>query len=279
MKAKMIKKGLMIFLFAGILFGVSCQEDKLDAFNGETNIYFSLQRWWPSSKGIYTYNLNFPIGDNIYTETWNSTSSAQDSIVRSYARNPSPERFDTAYIPVSIMGDLKEYDRTFNCVVTNTTVEEGRDFKVIASMIPANQIMGAIAIQLERAAFTDTTHVIDFRLLPGNELYTNYTEIDKHSASDTTKVDLLKFRLVVTDILVKPPRWYNGYLGPFSRKKMYLLIELTNLNVDYFYGSPQLAEQFSWGFLLKKYLREQANLGNIIYEEDGVTPMAAGSSV
>jgi hypothetical protein len=277
------KKYLFSFLGAAFFFS-SCHEDKLDLYAGgefsnqTSHIYFSLQRW--AASGI-NYTLNYPIGEQIYTQKWQRIVAPQDSITKSYALDPSGTARDTVYIPVSLMGSPVNRDRTFEYATgEETTAEEGRDFRVIAASIPANEVVGAILVEIEREAIKDATFVIDFMLLTNEEFQTNYTTI-KRSSSDTTQVDLREFRLRVSDFLEVPKRWstLRGYFGDFSRKKFYLLRDVAHANLNELYvDSPSLILMNSWGGILKRYLAEQKEAGNTIYEDDGVTEMKSGQN-
>jgi hypothetical protein len=281
----MDRKEYMFSFLGAILFFSSCNEDKLDMYAGgeldnrTSHIYFSLQRWAPS--GI-NYTLNYPIGERIYTQKWQKIVAPQDSITKSYALDPSGAACDTVYIPVSLMGLPVNRDRTFRYATgRETNAEEGRDFRVIAANIPANEVVGAILVEIEREAIKNTTFVIDFMLLTNEEFQTNYTTI-KRSSSDTTQVDLREFRLRVSDFLEVPKLWgtLRVYFGDFSRKKLYLLRDVAHADLNELYVDlPSLILMNSWGGLLKRYLAEQKEAGNTIYEDDGVTEMKSGQSV
>ncbi|KAA6340292.1 hypothetical protein EZS27_011842 [termite gut metagenome] len=282
----LIDRKKYVFSFLGIvLFFSSCHEDKLDLYAGgefsnqTSHIYFSLQRWTPS--GI-NYTLNYPIGTQIHTQKWQRIVAPQDSITKSYALDPSGTASDTVYIPVSLMGLPVNRDRTFRYTTWGeTNAEEGRDFRVIAASIPANEVVGAILVEIEREAIKDTAFVIDFLLLTNEEFQTNYTMI-KRSSSDTTQVDLREFRLRVSDFLEVPKLWgtIRTFLGDFSRKKLYLLRDVAHADLNELYAShPNLILMNSWGSILKRYLADQKEAGNTIYEDDGVTEMKSGQSV
>ncbi|MDU1892892.1 MAG: DUF4843 domain-containing protein [Dysgonomonas sp.] len=272
-----MKKNIL-FLFGLIVLLSSCKEDKLDTFSGESDIYFTLQRW-KGGMGI-DYKLEFPFGDIVYTQEWEMIRQTQDSITKSYALDYSGDLYDTIYIPVSLMGDVTDYDRTFSYKFKESTqAVEGTDFRIVTAMIPAHKSIGAIAVEVDRESLKDTTYIIDFRLVPNNNFQTNYTTINR-SSTNNTKVDLREFRLRISDLLEKPQRWNNSYLGPFSRKKVRLLIEVANADIDYLYSAkPDTGILTSWGKLLKLYLLDQMNNhNNIIYDEDG-SIMTSGTNV
>lgn len=276
MKKKYIL-GLLALFGASLLFG-SCSEDELIDYTEESNIYFMLQRW-EAPNGI-TYNFKYPKEDGtIYQESWNYVKQTTDSIIASYALDITGAKYDTVYVPVSLLGFVSDYDRTFSYeIVPTTTAKEGDDFKILESKIPAKRNQGAIVIQIDRMAIKDRSEVIDFNLLSNNEFLTRYNKIEK-SQSDSTQVSLLSFRVVVSDLLEAPKLWsvFQNWYGPFSRKKLYLIAELTGEPLDMFYSTtPVLATIISWAQMLKRHLLQQEKLGTPVMEEDGVTPMKVG---
>lgn len=221
----------------------------------------------------------FPVGDSLYTGEWNTIREAQDSIFASLALDGTDEGERVELIPVSISGNIADYDRqigfTLDKQVTTAVPEE--DFKA-EGFVPAGKRIGAIAVRLNRASFKDTTLAIGFHLVPNEHFQTNYRVINR-SSSDTAKVNMQSFKLVVTSVLTPPVMWNSlkNYFGTFSRKKIFLILEITGGDVDDLYTSqPTLALMVAWGKTLKNYLLEQKNKGNTIYEEDGVTEMTAG---
>lgn len=271
MKSVTIKLTLLlaIILFQG------CKEDRLDLYDSEANIYFSLRKYGK------TYELNYPIGTKTYSQTWLRLTAPIDSLAISYGYLKADEKqTDTIYVPVSLMGNLAPTNRPIGYKFgPNTTATEGTDFKIVSADIPANKELGAIAIEVYRAKY-EKVKIIDFELLPNETFQTNYKEIIR-SKTDTTKVSTLQFRVSISDNLSEPSRWryYVSYLGDFSAKKLLLIRDITNIDIEeIFYSaySPQPPEVLALGSILKKYLREQKAAGNTIYEEDGVTEMTSG---
>lgn len=269
-----------ILIFLGIITSLfSCKEDKLiDFIEENSDVYFSLQRW--TRDGV-TYNLNYTFDNGVHKYIqWYGVKEAQDSIAESFALKPSINRYDTIYVPVSLLGYTSDVDRTFGYSIDPLSdAREGADFVILESKIPANKTIGAIAIQIDREGIKDKSCFVDFKLEDNNEFKTRYNTIKK-SVSDTTEVSLLEFRVRISDFLEIPPKWgtFQGWYGPFSRKKMYLVAELTGEPLDEFYASrPSLSTIMSWAQMLKRYLQKQEALGTPVLEDDG-TPMVVGQN-
>lgn len=280
MKEIRIKK-VLLFLCAAVFLFSSCKEDQIDTFSGETNVYFSLKRWGSGSNG-YSYAVtNFPVEDSLYSGSWSTITAARDSLIASLAFDGTDQGYHVALIPVSISGNVVDYDRPLDYTLAeHTTAVAGKHFQA-EGMIPANKRIGAIAVRLNRASFKDTTFVIDFNLVANEHFRINYTTINR-SASDTAKVNLQQFRLYASSFLEKSAYWdtrFLNYLGAFSRKKVFLILEITGGDIEVLYKADASADLIiAWGKTLKNYLAEQKAQGNTIYEEDG-TEMTAGSRV
>lgn len=281
MNISYIKKILLFLLGALILFA-SCKEDEIDVFSGESNVFFSLTRWKVSQGTSFgaTYSLEYPLAGRVYTEEWTGIRTSRDSINCSYALDFTWQDLDTVFIPVSVIGAVTDYDRTVKYEITGEgDAVEGRDFKVLEAMVPANKPVGAIVVEIDRNSIKDTVYSACFTLLPNNEFQTNYKSIQR-SDIDTAKVDVRKFKLKMSDLLEQPSRWYpnlNNYFGAYSRKKLYLVAEITggDLNKLYTFEVKDEPTVFGWAKVLKFYLAEQKAAGNTIYDEDG-TEMSAG---
>ncbi|MBK5721971.1 DUF4843 domain-containing protein [Dysgonomonas sp. Marseille-P4677] len=206
----------------------------------------------------------------------------RDSITVSYGFLEKGQKpIDTAYIEVSIMGDLADYDRQIKYKIgEKTTAIEGTDFKILDAYIPANNTAGAIAVELYREKYTDLTKRIFFDLLPNEHFQTNFKEVLVRK-TDTLKTSTINFQLTVSDFLTIPPQWgnYQSFLGPFSAKKLFLLKEIANVDIEIFYmtgaNAPSIPYVTALGSILKKYLAEQKRADNTIYEDNG-KEMVAG---
>lgn len=259
----------------------SCKEDEISIYEGETNIFFLLKKW---STIATTYSIvDFPVEENLLcSDEWIGISAAWDSISVSLAFDGTSQGYHTTLIPVRISGNSADYDRPLSYTVgANSTAIEGEHFKVTA-LVPANKRDGAIAVSINREMVKETELFVDFNLIPNDYFQTNYAAINR-SSTDTTKVDMHQFRLIMSSFIKEPPMWKNAliyYFGTYSQKKMLLILELTGGDINELYvARPTIALMVAWGKILKTYLNEQRRLGNIIYEEDNVTEMTYGTSV
>lgn len=265
----------------------SCTEDQIDIYSGEADAFFTLKRWTSSQTSktttATTYRVtDFLVDDELYSDTFYVQTTAFDSLFVSLAMDGTNVGYHVTLIPVSLSGGLADYDRPLNYSLgANSTAVENEHFKVKA-IIPANKPIGAIAVSINRETVRDTVLFVDFHLLPNEHFQTNYAPINR-STTDTTKVDLYQFRLRMSSFIEKPPRWDSNmlnYFGVYSQKKMFLILELTDGDIEQLYAdkTPSVGLMKAWGKILKAYLVDQKAKGTPILEDDE-SEMTYGKSV
>lgn len=284
-----IIKTIRGFAFAclAVLVVFSCTEDQIDTYSGEADAFFSLKRWassqTSSTANSTTYRVtDFPVDGTLYSDTFFVQTTAWDSLEVSLAMDGTEVGYHVTLIPVSLSGNLVDYDRPLAYSLgKNSTAVEDTHFKVKA-MIPANNRTGALAVSINRETVKDTVLFVDFHLLPNEHFRTNFAPIAR-STTDTTKVDLYQFRLRMSSFIEKPKFWDSNmrvYFGVYSQKKMFLILELTGGDIQKLYGdkAPDLGLMIAWGKILKVHLVDQKAKGNPVLEEDG-SEMAYGTAV
>ena len=132
----------------------------------------------------------------------------------------------------------------------------------------------------ERTAFAAgaTKDTISIRFLRTEEMKNRSyrlvlrVENNEHFSVGQAQYQYYVFR--ITDQVSQPTWWnttmINYYLGAYSEKKHRLLI---------YFGKPNTLDQngsITAASRLKVYLQQQKNVGNTVYEEDGVTEMTVG---
>jgi hypothetical protein len=90
-------------------------------------------------------------------------------------------------------------------------------------------------------------------------------------------LNFINYRWFINDIIKKPTRWLDFYLGTFSRKKLNLMVEVLNVDPQYMDTNISIAETLAYGKFMQRYLNEQKAAGNLILDEDG-QPMNMGSA-
>jgi hypothetical protein len=244
---------------SGVLFAPACKRDNIMTYNATDNIYFDYrQNATPTNPG-------FP----------------SDSMDYSFAYSDASVTETVISIPVSASGAPQNRDRQYSLSIDEGgTAKEGVHFELPPLIIRAGRVHDTLFLKLKRTLDLQEKKVhVTLRLQPGEEFGTALNR--RLSFGDT--IQMLSFKISVTDELGEGPQWstYASYFGTFSKKKMLLMHEIVGLPLDFWsvstLGSPERAYATYYAGAMSRYLKDQAENGNTIYEEDGVTPMKMGT--
>lgn len=238
------------------LFAIACTTDPIDTYNGRDNIYFT----WADERPVITGSFA-----NQYI----------DSLGFSFAFIPTTVTDSVFKIPVSVQGKMSDVDRTFKVSVRDeSTAQEGVHFDIPDEVVfGANRTYDSIPVTLHRTAdMKNDSFTIVLELLASEDFAVNMKEeVTNELTGETRKYTI--FQLTVNDILETPAYWFSPFLGDFTVKKMTLMSELLNIPLDTYTEAVTLAEVQYQGQFMQRYLNEQADAGNTIYEDDGTIMM------
>lgn len=113
----------------------------------------------------------------------------QHALTYSFMANPSNEYIQE--IPVHIMGDSANVDRTFNAVVVNdtSTTAEPDQYKIIGGVVKAGEFTGKLYIQLFKSPELDTSSVsLKLRLVDSEDFKAGNLESSEFTITWTNKV-------------------------------------------------------------------------------------------
>jgi len=96
--------------------------------------------------------------------------------------------------------------------------------------------------------------------------------------SSTESVSVVKHSIAISDKYVQLPGFSVGYFGPFSEKKMKLLLEIFDMKLSDFNERFSITKGRTMGQRFDRYLKEQKAQGRTVYEDDG-TEMVAGDYI
>ncbi|GGH27736.1 DUF4843 domain-containing protein [Sphingobacterium alkalisoli] len=181
---------------------------------------------------------------------------------------------------VKVIGEKSPEDRAYTLSVSpNSDAIEGVHYEVLDDefVIRKNELTDTVNIKFFRTAdMQEKTFLLGFDLLE-NENFA-IAMFDKILNQNTGKLhSYVTYRWFLNDIIKKPGRWLDGYLGTFSRKKLFLMVDVLNVDPAYMDTSISIAEILAYGKYMQRYLNEQRAAGNTILEEDG-TVMVMGAS-
>lgn len=247
----MKKNHFFLFIIAVGLF-TACTKQELMTYNSDNSIYFEHS------------NVGVPLDTTMVSFAY-SGGSARDSTINIY---------------VLATGGATSQDRLYKLITDkdSSTAKAGIHFvePAQAQSVKAGKMRDTIRLKLLRTAdMRDSNFVIVLRLEP-NENFN--TDMPFKMASGNRKVSYITYKVNVNDILRKPGRWLDSYLGVFTRKKLFLLCDLLNTTTAYLDTQAPVSDIVFFGRFMQRYLNQMAADGNPVYEEDG-SLMKMGPSV
>lgn len=259
---KRMKTIKLYFIFIVIATGlVSCEKSELMTYEGVDNVYFAPSMYLSATRRDST-NVSFAYFKGNISDTLIS-------------------------VPVSCMGKISDKDREFKVEVNPvSTAKAGEHFDLISgTVILANSSIGMVQVRVKRSPdLLQKKVLLVLTLSPNENFQTNMPSVLTDIKNDVS-ISAINYRIFITDMLEKPARWLDTYLGAFSRKKCLLVCELLEITPSWLNGDPDesgatisIAQQIFYGTYTQRYLSDQAAQGNVILEDDG-SPMVMGPSV
>ncbi len=237
-----------------IVLSQSC-EKPIETYSGKPSIYFN-------DAGRVTQSFD-PSKDS--TAVSFSLAKSKDSIIN---------------MVIATTGAMSTQDRPYALIVNpNSTAIAGTHYELLTKTfsIKKNKVLDTVKIKFFRTADMQAKEfTLNFDLQNNDNFETimNYKVINAAGK----KLSYVSYRWFVNDIIKKPRRWLDSYLGPFSRKKLLLMVEVLNANPEKMDTSIGIPEMLALGKFMQRYLNDQRVAGNTILEEDG-SAMIMGASV
>lgn len=255
-----MKKLKIILVFLTFVSVLSCEKD-IKVYDGESNIYFL--------RSVSPDKVNSALFDKVY-----------DSLVVTFAFDPL-KNDSLVRIPVSITGKPVNMDRDFNVAVSSlSTAVAGVHYEALPSSFTmhAGQVIDTIPVKLLRTPdMVSNEFTIMLELQPNEHFKTGMID-QVANATTGQKLSHTTFKLKANDVLTKPSRWLDTYMGIFTRKKLLLLSELLDIPVDALnQTTTSISQVIFYAKYMQRYLNEKKAAGETIYEDDG-TEMEMGPS-
>ena len=178
---------------------------------------------------------------------------------------------------VKILGTVADYDRYVSVkVVEEMSTVESRDFEMLQSsyVLKAGEVYGIIPIHFFRTESLQGKERVLVVELVENRDFTLPIKMWRNSSSEY--VNVTRHSIVVSDKYVLLPGYRTGHFGPFSEKKMRLIVELSGMSLNEFNETLPVTLTKTIGQKLDRYLAEMKAKGTPVYEDDGLTLMTSG---
>lgn len=255
-----MKRIYFLLILLGSLW--SCENEAL-LYQGETN----------GKAGIYFFcPKQVSIGGTIL--------SYIDSIEYSFVDSKLEDTAHQVAVPVKILGELADYDRSFQVKIAGGTAVEGKDFEPLKELywVKANQVDGSVYVVLKRTPKLEEKAVNIVLELVENEYFDLLLPyLNNVSTKDT--LDTRKFKVSFSDIIPMPGYYErqgkSSFFGEWSVKKFRMINEVLGwtyndwLNAG-FSGSKVTRGKFAFvASRLQAILQAAADANEPILENDG----------
>lgn len=241
---------------ATLMLAASCS-DSIETYNGQAGIYFAMP--------VKSNSVNV---DTMYCETSELPfiiTNAKDS---------------TFYLKVKILGPVASHDRNISVrIVEEETDLLPEDMDPLQESYPlyAGQVFGGIPLKFHRAASLEgEIRTLTLELVENGDFS---LPVKLWRNSSTEYVNVIRHTITISDKYVQLPGFSEAYFGPFSEKKMKLMLELFDMELKDFSEPLSYVYAKALGQKLDRYLKEMEAKGEPVMEEDGITPMRAGDYI
>ena len=240
---------MKVFYIAAVMLlaFTACKKETIDLYSGSSVLYF----------------------DNSINYGNQRNTQRIDSLAFTFSLADVALVDSTVNIRVDLMGPQASQDRSFSVKVIDslTTAVAGVHYDALKAsyIIPANKSWMYIPVHIYRTKeMANQGFLLHFKLLPNQDFDTTLIQPQtKDSLVSTGSITIY-----MDDQIAKPVRWLDAYLGDFSRKKILLICEQLDMKVTDFL-TISVAEAVYMGKAMQRYLNQQREAGNIIYEDDG----------
>lgn len=253
----MIMKKLIIYLVALIplLTFQACKEDTLNTYldsDGGNNIYF-YDKFMKNNSDIFMKAISLGL----------APVSVTDSVIG---------------IVVQTTGAPMDYHRKVNIQLADTsTMLLGTHFDFVEEpIVRAGMVRDTIKLKLHRTADLLTKRVyLNLKLVP-NENFN--TEIGI-KVNNKIEQDILSYEFYLDDLFPVPYLWTTfagkntviAFWGPYSRKKVELMLEILKADPSVFYDSKKtigVGTLVNWASYMKFWLNKEKSEGRIYYDDE-----------
>ncbi|BAV09289.1 protein of unknown function [Filimonas lacunae] len=239
------------FIFLSLLTALlaadtSCKKNDTPIYSGKDNVYFS-----------------------------NNITTKADTLNISFGYNQPSYLDSTVKLIVKVLGNTAAVNRGYkvNVLADSTTAIAGLHYDALPDTfaILAGKVADTLRIVAHRTPDMQQTNYTLFLQLVPNDYFSTYMQY-----SATYRYNVIK--MTINDILARPKNWLDVYLGTFTRKKIYLMAEILDLDIMTINSNTSIANLNYWGKYTQLYLNDKKAAGAPVYEDDG-SVMIMGTAV
>lgn len=240
---------------ATLMLAASCS-DSIETYNGLAGIYFAMP--------VASTSVN---ADTAYSQT-----SELPFII-------TESRDSSFYLKVKILGPVSGHDRNISVrIVEEETDLLPEDMDPLQESYPlyAGQVFGGIPLNFHRTASLEgEERTLTLELIENSD-FSLPVKLWRNSSNEY--VNVIRHSITISDKYVQLPGFSEAYFGPFSEKKMKLILELFDMKLTDFREPLGYVYAKALGQKFDRYLKEMEAKNEPVLEEDG-TPMTAGDYI
>ncbi|TKC60218.1 DUF4843 domain-containing protein [Pedobacter hiemivivus] len=252
MKNIVYSLSILILLVVG-----ACKKSSLITYQGQPDIYFDDATRLPTLPGDII--LDSTIVSFAY-------STVTDSISK---------------IIIGVTGAKADHDRTYKLEIDpKSTAISGKHYDALPTSftIRKNKLKDTVLLKMHRTVDLQTTESTLILNLQANENFVTSMADKVINKTTGKKYSYITYKVYINDIVKRPSGWFDTYLGVFSRKKLFLMVDVLNVQPSFFVGQPSLGILGAYGKYMQRYLNDQKAAGKTVFEDDG-TEMIMGPGV
>lgn len=190
----------------------------------------------------------------------------------------------TKELTIRVTGPLSDKDRHVSVrAAESSTAVAGTHYNMPATvLIPAGKETGTLTVEVMRSPDLTDELLLLLEIVPNQDFGARVASVLTSDMKES--IQITSYTIRISNNVIKPSLWMDGYFGAFSPKKLFLICDLNYVTPARLDGaldedgnmiSP--GSFFIFARFTRFYLEEQRQAGNTIMEEDGVTPMTMGS--
>ncbi|TCD29745.1 DUF4843 domain-containing protein [Pedobacter psychrodurus] len=221
-------------------------------------------------KQLMTYEGKPDIYFNEAGKITNSSQFNTDSISISFSLAKGTDSVQKVIIAST--GAMSSTDRSYKLEVDPaSTAIVGKHYDALPTslFIKKNRTRDTVSLKIHRTVDMQTNSYVLYLNLVANENFATEMRDKVTNAATGTKMNFIKYKIIMSDILKKPRRWSDNLMGTFTRKKLFFMCDYLNITPAYLDTSISVAEGTAFPKLIQRYLNEQKIAGKTIYEDDG----------
>ncbi len=194
--------------------------------------------------------LSYVYPPSVYIYKRTATDPIRDSITYSFAIRDKELKQDTVFIPIRIMGNVSDRDRSVRYQVMTSTSADPESYELLPAKIYAGQFEGRLPVAVKRiGSLKEKEGRLWVHLVPSDDF-------------EPGVPDQLRYLIKINDFLSRPESWNDYIFGEYSNVKYDLIIKTTGYVTFAGLGNSEM-----------RFISQNCKNALIDYEREHGTPL------